>query len=245
MNFLKSSVFRLLVSGKRLFFFSSSIYPKKFLFKSMPYYSQWESPEFVDSFLSGKLSAEEDPNWKSSGALNRHEYLHWSWNSCGMACLKSVLEYSLKKNIKLYTLAKLCEQYGGYKVHNRYLKTKEYKKSIEGLFYEPFIVFLKNEFGLQASVKKIFIMHDIITELLKKNFVLVSVDPRIRNPKDTSMQIGGHLVLIVGYDFDKKLFYLHNPSGYWSKSQAFAKISFKDFGKFFAYKGIVIYNPSI
>lgn len=46
--------------------------------------------------------------------------------------------------------------------------------------------------------------------------------------------------LATGYDLDKKLLYINNPSGHKTETQDHAKVSFDDFEKFFAHKGIVI-----
>ena len=53
----------------------------------VPYFSQWESPEFVGRFLDGSLRAAADPRWASSGALTPGEYEFWSHKVCGLACL--------------------------------------------------------------------------------------------------------------------------------------------------------------
>ncbi|MFZ1250289.1 MAG: hypothetical protein WAR37_02480 [Candidatus Microsaccharimonas sp.] len=57
---------------------------------------------------------------------------------------------------------------------------------------------------------------------------------------DNPNKKGGHLVLVLGYDLDKRLLYLYNPSGFETYTQEYASISFKDFKKFFGGRGIVI-----
>lgn len=69
---------------------------------------------------------------------------------------------------------------------------------------------------------------------------MASVSPHIKKPKQFNSKKGGHLILILGYDLDKKILYLHNPSGIYRESQEYAEVSFKDFKKFFDFKGIVI-----
>lgn len=211
--------------------------------KKIPYFSQWESTELVDRLLSKKISAVDDPKWRQSGAVSKHEYLHWSWNSCGMACLKMVLADEFSKKFKIVELGKLCEKYGGYVTDEKAFSANDYLHSIDGLFYQPFVRFIKTEYGLDAVVRKILVAKEIMHELSEGNYVVVSVDPAIRNPSLKSNKKGGHLVLMTGYDRKKKLFYLNNPSGYYKKSQENASLSFKNFEKFFAHKGFVIYNP--
>ena len=68
---------------------------------------------------------------------------------------------------------------------------------------------------------------------LAQRFVNADTNPKTK---------GGHLVLMLGYDIDKKLFYFHNPSGFKKETQEYASISFSDFKKFFGYKGIIVSN---
>ncbi len=211
--------------------------------KKIPYYSQWESKELVNKLLEKKISAKDDPKWRQSGAKSKHEYLHWSWNSCGMACLKMVLGDMFDKKFKIVELGKHCEEYGGYVINGKAFSTNDYLHSVDGLFYQPFVRFIKKEYYLDAAVRKILVAKEIMWELGRNNYVVASVDPAVRNPSSESRQKGGHLLLMTGFDQKKKVFYLHNPSGYYRKSQENAEITFKDFEKFFAHKGFVIYNP--
>jgi|SRR3989344_1765183 len=204
---------------------------KKILYKNVPYFSQWESKDLVNDIINKKISAKDDPLWRKSGAKNKEEYELWSWNACGMTCLKMILAYKFKKNIPVVELGKKCKEYEGYVGEN-----------LDGLYYKPFIKFIKNEFKLDAKIISPMIILDIIKELERGNFIIASVSYEIRNPNNKISFKGGHLVLIVGYDFETKIFFIHNPSGIDNKTQAFGKISFKDFDKSFACRGIVIYN---
>lgn len=207
----------------------------KVIYKDMPYFSQWESINLVKDFLSRKLLAKEDPNWKKSGAKSKEEYEKWSWNSCGIACLKSILFFGSKKEYKIVELAKLAQKYGCY---------IEKVDKIDGLFYKPFIKFLKDEFGLSSKIIAPAVLPDILLELEKGNFVIASVNPGIRSLQIKYRQTGGHLILMVGFDWMRKLLLFHNPSGDSPKTQAFVRISFENFSKFFASRMIVIKNSS-
>src|SRR3990167_6800417 len=83
----------------------------------IPYFSQWESPKLVGKIIERKILARDDQKWKNSGAKSPEEYEYWSWNICGMACLKMILASKFSKNYKMIELAKKCEEYGAY-VHN-------------------------------------------------------------------------------------------------------------------------------
>jgi len=110
-----------------------------------------------------------------------------------------------------------------------------------GLQYKEFCIFAKEKFKLTARPVSILTLNQIKYEISKKNFVIISVHPDIRHPESVPPSQGGHLVLVVGYDDQKQGVYIHNPSGYESNnSQSNAFISYKNFHKFFANRGIVI-----
>lgn len=204
---------------------------KQFLHRNVPYFSQWESKDLVKDIIARTVSAQDDPLWRKSGAKTKREYELWSWNGCGMACLKMILAFILKKEIPLVKLGTVCQKYGGYLPKNNGLK---------GLFYKPFLTCVKREFGLNATIIAPMVVSDIIQELEKGNFVIASVHPDIRTHTAKPSQKGGHLVLMLGYDMEQQSFSLHNPSGTTSKTQEYFKIPFTTFCNFFAYRGIAI-----
>ncbi|MDO8657702.1 MAG: C39 family peptidase [Candidatus Levybacteria bacterium] len=229
---IKNIIFKIsVVLKQRIILRNYTPNKKVFINKNIPYFSQWESKDLVNDIISKKISAKDDPLWKMSGAKTKEEYELWSWNGCGMACLKMILAYKFKKNISLVELGKKCKEYGGY-----------VGKNLDGLYYKPFVKFIKNEFNLNSKIISPMVISDIIKELEKGNFIIASVSYKIRNPNNKISFKGGHLVLIVRYNFEIKIFFIHNPSGIDNKTQAFAKVSFEDFNKSFAYRGIVIYN---
>jgi len=200
----------------------------------IPFFSQWESAQLVEDIVKGKIWASSDPKWKNSGAESTEEYIYWSWNICGMACLKMILADKFDKEYKLIELAKSCESYGGYRRNGN---------KIEGLFYKPFSVFLKQDYGLKARVWGWFLtIGRIRKEIEKGNYVMASVNAHIRDLGKEPMFKGGHLVLVTGYDRESHVLYLHNPSGFWKQSQQNFEITENDFRKYFAGRGIVIDN---
>jgi hypothetical protein len=214
---------------KRLFAHSSR--GERVLIENVPYYSQWESPELVESILNGAFDAKEDPNWKRSGAKDKEEYAAWSASGCGMACFKMILAHKTVKVIPLVELGKRCAEYGGY--------TLPVEKSV-GLVYGPFATFASKEFAIKARPVLPLLKEEIIEELSKGSYVIASVSPHIRHTTSKPNTKGGHLVLVLGYDMNKRLFYFHNPSGFKQETQEYTSISFGDFKKFFGNKGIVI-----
>ncbi len=204
---------------------------KKFVHQNVPYFSQWESADLAGEILAQKISATEDPKWQGSGAESREEYAEWSWNGCGMSCLKMILAHRQEVTIPLVTLAKQCLQYGGYQ---KPLKTSP------GLFYKPFCAFAEQEYGLKAKTSSALTFAEIIYTLNKKGYVIASVNAEIHNPENNPTKTGGHLVLIIGYDREKKILIFHNPSGRNQLNQKAVELSYQQFKKFFAYKGIIV-----
>lgn len=227
--------FRIISFYKSLYFHYKK-YPRYFLHKNVAYFAQWESPSLVSKIIQREISEKDDPNWKNSGAKTKEEYTLWSRNVCGMACFKMILAYTKKREYPLVVLGKQCMEYGGY-------RSSDKKRVIDGLFYEPFLRFIKEEYNLRGRVASLLILEEACYELAKGNFVIASVSPQIRNTNARPKEKGGHLVLILGYDLKKKLLYFHNPSGDSKKTQQYAEISFSDFAHFFAERGIVITYP--
>jgi hypothetical protein len=204
--------------------------PRRLVHEEVPYYAQWESIDLIPQILSAQIKASEDPLWARSGALTADEYEEWSWNCCGMACVRMLLA-GRGVQVPLVVLAKKCSEYGGY------------KKPLEqnpGLFYGPFRKFMREEYRIESIPRPGISLLGILTELSKGNLAMASVSPEIRNPKAEALLKGGHLVLLVGYDNDKKVFFIHNPSGDTIDSQSFAPVRYEDFERFFDRKGIVI-----
>ncbi len=204
--------------------------PKTFVHKNVQYFSQWESPELVEKIINKSILAHEDSKWRNSGAKSKDEYTTWSWSGCGMACLKMILATKQHKVIPLVELGQLCTSYGGYK--------KPIDKS-PGLFYKPFVKFVKNEFGLNAKATSSLTLVEIKRTIANGGYVIASVTPEIRFPNKIPKSNSGHLILIFGYNDINKSFTIHNPSGF-TGTQRNVEIPYGNFKKFFSQKGIAI-----
>lgn len=248
MNVIKKLLERIVIASKKTQYEFSEKPQKSRVVYNMPYYSQWESNNLVNEILTEKLKAQNDPKWRGSGAKTTEEYAIWSWSGCGMACLKMILKDRLNKNYPLVELGKMCMKYGGYKDNSSKYNTQQLldqgkavpSNYFEGLFYEPFLNFIRKEFDLHGRIVKPMIIEDIIKALTDKDYVIASVNASIRDANSTPKRKGGHLVLVTGFDLRKKLLYIHNPSGLYKESQENYPISFNDFNKFFSNRGIVI-----
>lgn len=206
------------------------VYKPRFVHKNVPYFSQWESRELVEKIITKQIKASDDPRWRDSGAKNVQEYTSWSWSCCGMACLKMVLAHKNNRVIPLVTLGKQSLKYGGYK-----LPLQDHP----GLYYKPFVNFIKSEYGLEGKAVSALTLNEIKQTISSGGYAIVSATPEIRFPDRNPTKHGGHLILLFGYDDVKKVIYLHNPSGF-RDSQEKVEIPYRQFKKFFDNKGIIV-----
>lgn len=201
----------------------------------LPYFSQWESPELVSDILSRRLKARDDPRWRQSGAKSKQEYEQWSWSACGMACTKMILAQVSGRQVPIVTLGKLAQARGVY---------GDLSRHDVGLRYAPYLTFVRQEFGWTAQLFSPMVREDIFVALTAGRYVIVSVSPAIREPQQRPPSRGGHLVLVTGYNKNTREFYLNNPSGHVKNSQQHARVSFSEFERSFAHRGIVIDTKS-
>ena len=149
-----------------------------------------------------------------------------------MACTKMLLAGHTGKEVPLVTLGKKCAEYGGYTLP---LETSS------GLIYHPYLEFIRKEFGWSGKVISHASAHQLFHELSRGRFVIASVNPAIRTPRQSTPKVkGGHLILLLGYDKTKDIIYFHNPSGISSQTQNYAQVSLNQFKKIFSGRGIVI-----
>lgn len=198
---------------------------------NVPYFSQWESKELAADLIAGKVKATDDPKWRQSGATTKEEYDAWSWSGCGMACLKMILADLTGKTIPLVTLGKQCAVYGGYR-----LPLDQHP----GLYYRPFVQFVRKEYGLSATAESALSLPEILSALSDNKYVIASVSPSIRYLNQPPPRKGGHLILLLGYDLGERLLWFHNPSGTKPETQEYAQVTFTQFNQFFDHKGILI-----
>ena len=205
------------------------------IFSEVPYFSQWESQDLIEAIVYRQLAPREDPLWQRSGALEREEYHIWSRHACGMACLKMLLAFHRGVEYPLLQLLRECREYGGY---------VEQDGAIIGLYYAPFVDYIRQRFALLGSVQTSLDYRQICDAISRGALLLVSVNKEIRKPDSVPEKKGGHLVLVVGVDPEQQLIYFHNPSGHTEKSRSLACLPYVQFELFFAYRGIVVEAPN-
>jgi hypothetical protein len=210
----------------------SAAEPRRRVQHRVPYFAQWESRELVQDIISHQRRAEDDPLWPRSGATSPAEYALWSWNGCGMACLKMLLA-GRGSLVPLVELARGCERYGGYVRRG---------DEVDGLIYAPFLAYLEAELGLHGRILAPMHTDDIIRALAGGELVVASVHPAIRYAAEATEAPGrgGHLVLVTGYDLESTTLTFHNPSGHTPASQENAELSVGVFERYFAQRGMAI-----
>jgi hypothetical protein len=211
---------------------------------SIPFFSQWERPAEVDNYLNGKKLPRTDQRWEKSGANSPLEYEFFSYHMCGTACLKMLLK-DKGCDIKIIPIAKQIADYGGYVIKDIHLNDnfRSDPTDIGGLFYQPFTKYLKTKFKLKSDIYYYLSLTKIFNLISDQKYVLASVNPSIRSSNKIDYSgMGGHIVLITGYDLDKELISFHNPSGLYKKSQSNHTIKISLFSHYFAQRGIAIYG---
>jgi len=130
-------------------------------------------------------------------------------------------------------------QLGGYISHD-----KNGKLIDKGWYYKP-LIRLAAKYDLKGKLFSSLSIQNVCAEILKKHFVVASVNPEvIRYDKAESDGIGGHVVLVHGFKWENGVcagFYLHNPSGKAEKTRI-AFIPINVFKKAFASKGFGIWK---
>lgn len=195
----------------------------------VPYYSQWESVGLVPQFVTGAMSAADDPLWQKSGADSRDEYAFWAPRICGMACLRMALDHWGHPVPPSVPLLREALEAGAYVRDG---------DQVRGMIYAPFAAWAARRWGLHAEVRPRLAAEEIREEIGRRHLVMLSVHKTIRTLDEAPPARGGHLVLGVGTGADGVR--LHNPSGLPDHSQRFARVPWADLDRFFAGRGVVL-----
>lgn len=237
---LSKTYFFLRFIYKSLLLFFVPVKPRKFLHENVTCFPQWESSELVKKILDKEMSAIDDPKWRESGGADKKEYLHWSWSCCGMACFKMILKEKTGETVPTIVLGKKCMEYGGYDFDKEAYLKDDIENSLSGLKYRGFVDFVRDEYKFDVKAVPVLTMKEIFLNLSKKKFIIASVSPSIRDYKNEKPNNAKHLVFLLGYDLDKNIIYLHNPSGFPDHSQEYFEINIDVFRKYYNWRGAII-----
>ena len=199
---------------------------------SVPYVCQFARPEHAELSLKKELAPINDPHWEETGARSPERYAEWAFTMCGMASAAMALEYFTHKKILPAELAEDALKSGVYEIE---------KDGLSGMKYQEFASWIRKH-KLQADVFSKLSIKGIEYALSRGKLVIVSVNPNIRGHQTApTEQIGGHLVLVTGYDLHNNTITINNPSGFVSMdTQINHTLPIKEFKSFYAGRGIVI-----
>lgn len=189
-----------------------------FLGDEIPSYTQWESRELVCGIIMWEVNTQDDPLWMDSWARSKEEYEMYSWQICGIACLKMILSsLDKKEDYRLLELAKDAEEYWVYRRNNN----PDIRYNLDWLFHKVFLKYIE-KFWLRWKLK-LWIKENYIASLLRNNnYVIASVNPCIREEVIENNSKKWHLIIVVGFrvkDWKITGLFINNPSGYYKKSQ--------------------------
>ena len=196
------------------------------------YVCQFAKPEHAELSLKKELSPIDDSHWAETGATSPKRYADWAFTMCGMASTAMALSHFHNKNIKPASLAEDALLSGVY---------TENEKELSAMKYREFAKWVK-KYNLHADVYTKLSIKGIQYALSKGKLVIISVNPNIRGYNTASVdQKGGHLVLVTGYNLDRKTKSINNPSGFVSNNtQINHELSEKQFLSYYAGRGIVL-----
>jgi hypothetical protein len=198
--------------------------------ENVPVITQYASPGLIEAIAYAGHDPGDDPAWTATGATSRAEYATWCRHICGMACLQMVLAHRDGQAPALLELLRAGLPYGTYRpeAHGR----------IRGMFYAPFLTYVRAEHGLDGQVHPDLTLDGLRDQLLAgATMVVASVHKEIRRPDRPAPGRGGHLVLVTGYQPATDTLTFHNPSGHTPAAHA-AELPAPVFETFYAGRGI-------
>ena len=144
-----------------------------------------------------------------------------------MACLKMALA-ARGEVWTIHALRRAVQGHGGY---------VETPTGIKGLIYAGAVEWLRTQ-DITATIR-VDLTSGRLAGLLASHLIIASVHPAIRWPKQKPPGRGGHLVLLFGTDSQGCLRF-HNPSGDRVATQRDVRLTPRQFGRFFAGRGIML-----
>jgi hypothetical protein len=164
------------------------------------------------------------------GCDTKEQLRRWRPEICGVCCLKMIGDTKRRtEDTSLWQLTTACVQQGAFTVERN-------TGAIEGIFYRPLIK-VAQTFGLKG-----FIIRRLPLGLLRL-FLLLQIAPllSINLHKFDPQYAAGHLVVVVGYDKQGKLYTVHDPSSVLAKPGRFAHVSSDTLKHISNNRGVVLY----
>jgi len=194
--------------------------------------SQFANPGWAEMVLKDGQPLTKDILWPESGAKTVDEYASWALAACGMACASMAISFFNHKQYRVVQLARNAMKFGVY---------TEADGEISAMQYRPFVRWIA-QFDITAVIYTKLTIKSIQHLLTKNELVVASVNPNIRGYNTApNTQVGGHLVLVTGYNKTEKTITIQNPSGFENnQSQSNHHVSFKEWNIYATGRGIAI-----
>ena len=198
----------------------------------VPYVSQFANPSWAEMVLKDNQPIARDLMWEESGARSVKEYERWVLSICGMACTLMALQFYKKGEFKIIPLARDAGAAGVY---------KKAGDGISKMQYAPYIKWIK-KFNLRGTIYTKLSFKSLCYLLSKRQLFIASVNPNISDFISTpATQVGGHLILVTGYNKKEETVTFHNPSGFENnQTQSNHTVSSKEFMIYFSGQGIAV-----
>lgn len=197
---------------------------------TFPYESQWGDVALNAPLIEDGVDPAAHFDWRAEGYASADDYRLWARNVCGLACLRSVLGAWRNERPPMHRLV-LGAQSAGALIREG--------EAIKGLYYRPFLDWVRSEFGLSGEVVEGQHADRALAEWREGRVFVASVSPEIRYPDRPNARRGGHLVLVHSVDGDRVTF--HNPSGVRDTAEN-ARLDIATFSRFFAGRGFTLTN---
>ena len=211
----------------------------------VPYTCQFTSPELVADFLFGGRPLETDPHWADYGASTPDDYAHWAMRSCGVVCVKMVVEGlgGPVQSVMDWIEAGLAL--------DGYLTGQRAERPVEIGWKHSALAELARAHGCRAELLSGLNVGDLAALVRSDRCLLASVSSEIGEGVDLPItRRNGHIVVVHGYeqagDDDLTHLFVHNPSGRSPASRRDARLPVARFAEAFdlfpEHSGIH-YNP--
>jgi hypothetical protein len=198
----------------------------------VPYVSQFANPSWAEMVLKDNQPIARDLMWEESGARSVKEYERWVLSICGMACTAMALQFYKKGEFKIIPLARDAGTAGVY---------KKAGDGISSMQYAPYTKWIK-KFDLRGTIYTKLSFKSLCYLLSKRQLFIASVNPNISDfISAPATQVGGHLILVTGYNKKEETVTFHNPSGFENnQTQSNHTVSSKEFMIYFSGQGIAV-----
>jgi hypothetical protein len=210
---------------------------------SIPYVCQFASPELVRAFINHQVPLERDSRWNEYGAVSPQEYAHWALRSCGMVCVKMIVE-----GITGRASGTVMDWVKEGVALDGYITDRRADRPVEVGWKHAALAQLAIEHGCCAELAADLTLSDLAQHIRVDQAVIASVTSELGEEDSLLTRRNGHLVVVYGLSLNDEgtieRVILHNPSGRTAPLQCGATIPAERFADGFSGRGIVI-GPTI